>query len=204
MPALREIRSDILSRHRRPLYDVLQFNRARHACGGIGDYWSDRSNDGVRKRTRLPGRIGCQQSRHRILPRRGSPRLRPRLSLGWPTPQSLWSMGAGTLCAQHPCLSEAFCPTGDPAAFRFNLPANTQFLAQVPDHLVACAGLPAAAPADRGVFDFRGNLYGDKHPTGVTEDVGQGGGEFLYFREGESPRIAGAARDLVVVDVFGI
>src|SRR5690242_6748071 len=83
-------------------------------------------------------------------------------------------------------------------------PADIQFLAQVLDHLVARAGLPAAASADRGVFDLRSDLYGDKHRAGLAEDVGQSGREFLQFPEGESPGIAGAARDHLVVDVFGI
>src|SRR6184192_3843861 len=48
IPALRETRSDILSHGRCSLYDVLQLDGARHACGGDGNYWSDRSHDNAR------------------------------------------------------------------------------------------------------------------------------------------------------------
>src|SRR5947209_12828824 len=60
------------------------------------------------------------------------------------------------------------------------------------------------APAYRGVFDFRSNLYGDKHRAGLPEDVGQSGGEFLQFAEGESLGVTGAACDHVVVGIVGI
>src|ERR1700724_4153147 len=67
-----------------------------------------------------------------------------------------------------------------------NSPIDAQFLAQVLDHLVARAGLPAAAPADWGVFDLRSDLYGDKHRARLAEDLGQSGGELLEFPGGES------------------
>src|SRR6202035_5004805 len=58
MPALREIRSDILPHRRCSLYDVLELNGARHACGGIGDYWSDVSHDNTCGGGGVPGRVG--------------------------------------------------------------------------------------------------------------------------------------------------
>src|ERR1700732_4578465 len=83
-----------------------------------------------------------------------------------------------------------------------NSPIDAQFLAQVLDHLVARTGLPAAAPADWGVFDLRWDLYGDKHRARLAQDLGQSGGELLEFPEGAGSGGAGAPWDYVVVGTF--
>jgi hypothetical protein len=84
----------------------LQSDGAGHACSSVGDCWSDRSHGNVRGGVSFPGRIGLEGGRRRVVPRPGRSGLRPRLSLGCPTPQSLWCMGSGALRKEYSYVSE--------------------------------------------------------------------------------------------------
>ena len=70
--------------------------------------------------------------------------------------------------------------------------------------LLARAGLPAAAPADRLVLDLGIDLEPDKDRAGAPEDRRQFAREIADLLEGMGAGIAGGERELVIGDVLRV
>src|SRR6476660_7329903 len=82
--------------------------------------------------------------------------------------------------------------------FMGGLARDAQLRAQVRQHAVAGAGLPAHPLADRDVLDLRHHLERREHRARLGEDGRQARLEVLQLVEGEGARIARAAGDHVV------
>src|SRR5688572_1649100 len=75
------------------------------------------------------------------------------------------------------------------------LPRDAQLGAQVRQHAVARAGLPAHPLADRDVLDLRHHLERHEHRARLGQDGCDAPLEVLEPVEGERPRIARPARN---------
>src|SRR6266849_3582391 len=78
------------------------------------------------------------------------------------------------------------------------LAGDAQLGAQVRQHAVAGAGLPAHPLADRDVLDLRHHLERREHRARLGQDGRQARLEVLELVEGERARIGGPAGDHVV------
>src|SRR5215469_373274 len=82
--------------------------------------------------------------------------------------------------------------------------AEPQFGPQILDHLIACAGLPAPAAANRRVFDLRMDFESDEYRPWFAEDVGEVGRKLPELVKREGSRVTGATGDHVIGDIVGV